>query len=123
MTIREDRHGNAVQASRPFSSQAVAVGPASVLLAPFAVNQDRPVRADDGSTQPVTNNHTRHIRVVSTVACWISFGTNPVAALRSTSSMYMPAGLPEYFWVTVGEQLAVIQDSAAGFLYVSELTN
>lgn len=123
MTLREDRFGNVVQASRPFSSQAVAVGPASVLMAPFAVNKDRPVRNTSGVVQSTLGNNTRHIRCVGTVSCWVAFGVNPVAALRGPNSMFIPAGLPEYFWVRSGEQLAVIQDSAAGFFYVTELDN
>jgi len=124
MTIRRDRFGNTVQASRPYSSQALAVGAASVLCAPFSANKDRPVRNASGGPQPTSQaNDTRHIRVVGTVASWISFGVSPVAALRSTSSIFLPAGLPEYFWVKQGEQLAVIQDSTGGFLYITELDN
>lgn len=123
MTVREDRFGNVVQASRPFSSQALPVGAASILSVAFAVNKDRPVRDSRGGTQPTTGNNTRHIRLVGTVSCWVSFGTNPVAAIRSTNSMFLPAGLPEYFWVRQGEQLAVIQDATAGFLYITELDN
>ena len=123
MTIREDRHGNVVQASRPYSSQALAVGAASVQSAVFAVNKDRPVRHSEGRSQGDTGNHTRHVRVVATNACWIAFGVSPVAAVRSVTSMFLPAGLPEYFWVLPGEQIAVIQDAVGGFLYITELYN
>lgn len=126
MTVREDRFGNVVQASRPTSTQTLAVGAASVVSAAFAVNQDRPTRLDDGQVQTTTSstNHTRHVRLVGTVSCWVSFGNPPNAAVRQgTSSMFLPAGLPEYFWVSVGEQIAVIQDATGGFLYITELTN
>lgn len=123
MTIRQDRHGNVVQASRPFSSQSIAVGAGSVASTAFAVNKDRPLRNVEGQPGDGSVNHTRHIRCVATVACWIAFGAAPTAVVRGSGSMYLPAGLPEYFWVLPGEQIAVIQDSAAGFLYVSELFN
>jgi hypothetical protein len=125
MTVREDRFGFVVQASRPQNTQVLAVGAASVLSQPFAVNQDRPSRASDGNPQPSTLNNTRHIRIVCTVSAWVSFGTNPapVAVRQGTSSMYMPAGLPEYFWVVAGESVAVIQDTTGGFCYITELTN
>lgn len=124
MTVREDRFGNVVQASRPFTSQALAIGAASVLAVPFQVNKARPQMNTEGVTNPISQlNNTRHIRVVCTTAAWISFGIAPVAAVRSVNSMFMPAGLPEYFWVIQGEQIAVIQDAAAGFCYITELYN
>ena len=124
MTVREDRFGNVVQASRPYSSQALAIGAASVQSAPFSVSKDRPVRNATGGSQPSSQaNNTRHVRIVDTVASWIAFGTAPVAALRSVTSMFLPAGLPEYFWVRQGEQIAVIQDATGGFLYITELDN
>jgi len=123
VTVREDRFGNVVQASRPFSSQALAVGAASVQSAAFSVNKDRPIRNATGAVQNDVTNMTRHVRVVATNACWISFGVSPVAAVRSVNSMFMPAGLPEYFWVRSGEQIAVIQDAVGGFLYITELHN
>ena len=124
MTVREDRFGNVVQASRPFSSQSLAVGATSVVSAAFAVNKDRPIRNLTGATQNDVTNNTRHVRLVATVACWVSFGSPPVAALvRGPAAMFLPAGLPEYFWVRQGEQIAVIQDATAGFLYITELHN
>lgn len=127
MTVREDRFGNVVQASRPATGQVLAVGAASVPSAAFAVNKDRPVRSGTGGTQPSTANNTRHVRLVGTVSCWVAFsstiGTAPVAARQNASSMFLPAGLPEYFWVRQGEQIAVIQDATGGFLYITELDN
>ena len=124
MTVREDRFGNVVQASRPFSSQSLAVGATSVVSVAFAVNKDRPARNILGGTQTDLVNNTRHVRLVATVPCWVSFGSPPVAALvRGPSAMFLPAGLPEYFWVRQGEQIAVIQDATGGFLYITELHN
>src|SRR5262245_4081815 len=123
MTVRRDRYGGVVQASRPERTTSLAVGAASQLAPTFANNR-RVVSApkqDDGTTYtPLVQ--TTHVRIVSTVACWLAFGTSPVAAVRSVGSMFLPASLPEYFWVKPGEQVAVIQDNVGGFCYITELT-
>lgn len=67
---------------------------------------------------------TNIIRVVSTTDCHIEFGFNPVA---TTSSMFMPASVPEYFEIgdvsgdSTMTNLAVIQNSAGGTLYITEM--
>jgi hypothetical protein len=38
-----------------------------------------------------------------------------------TSSIFLPAGVPEYFWVYPGEKVAVIQNAAAGSLNIAEM--
>ena len=122
MTIQSDASGHAVQAAKPALSQSVAVGASSAASAAFSTNPNLSPFLGTGSS--LTPNHTAHIRLVSTTACWVSFGSPPAAAVvRDPASMYLPAGLPEYFWVTPGSQVAVIQDTAAGFLYVTELVN
>jgi hypothetical protein len=124
MTVRNDRHGLSVQAARPYTSQSVVIGAASAVSTAFSTNFDRPQREQYGGQQfQNTVNHTQHVRVVATVPCWIAFGTAAVAVVRAANSVYIPAGLPEYFWVIPGEQIAVIQDSGGGFLYISELFN
>lgn len=65
---------------------------------------------------------TFEIRVVSTTNCHINIGANPTAAASDNNGLYLPAGVVEYFHVTPGQRLAVIQDSAAGTLCVSEMT-
>lgn len=65
--------------------QTVAVGGASVQSAAFA-----------GS----------YVRLVSDTACYVSVGTNPTA---SASTMRLLADSPEYFAVTPGHKIAVIQ--------------
>lgn len=69
----------------------------------------------------VFNSNIFDIRVVSTTNCWINIGTNPTAA-AADDNLYMPAGLVEYFHVSPGQRLAVIQDSAGGSLIVAEMT-
>lgn len=65
---------------------------------------------------------TEEIRVVCTAACHINIGENPTAAASDNNGMYLPANVVEYFHVTPGQKLAVIQDSASGTLTVSEMT-
>jgi hypothetical protein len=105
MTIKRDSGGLEVQAGRPFTSQSVAIGAASAASTAF-------------------NSQTVHVRLVATAACWISFGSPPPAAIvRDANSTFLPPNLPEYFWVVTGSQIAVIQDGAGGFLYITELAN
>lgn len=65
---------------------------------------------------------TEEIRVVCTAACHINIGENPTAAATDNNGFYLPANVVEYFHVTPGQRLAVIQDSGAGVLSVSEMT-
>ena len=64
-------------------------------------------------------SQTTIVRVVSTTDCFIRFDANPTA---TSSHMYLPAGVVEYFRVTPGHKVAGIQRSAAGNLYVTEMT-
>lgn len=61
------------------------------------------------------------VRIVCTSNAWINIGANPVAA-ASDNSLYMPAGLVEYYHVTPGQKVAVIQDSTGGNLCVGFMT-
>lgn len=70
----------------------------------------------------VFGTQTYEIRVVSTVNCHINIGQNPTAAAGDNSGIYLPAGLVEYFHVSPGQRLAVIQDSEGGSLCVAEMT-
>jgi len=102
MTIHADSHGFQVQASRPATTQNLAIGAASVQGTAFAAT-------------------TTHIRIVATSACWVAFGANPTAAASGAGCIYVPALTPEYFFVDVSERVAVIQATAAGSLNVAEL--
>jgi len=53
------------------------------------------------------NASTRLVRVVATVASWISFGSNPNAS-TDTTRIYMAAGTTEYFGVTPAHKIAGI---------------
>ena len=60
---------------------------------------------------------TNIIRVCASQDCFILFGASPTA---TTSSIFMPAGVVEYFSVTPGQKVAAIQSSVAGTLYIAE---
>jgi len=64
-------------------------------------------------------DQTSIVRLYATSDCYVAFGENPTA---STSSMFLPAGVIEYFGVPPDSewQLAVIQSSSAGTIYVTE---
>src|SRR5215471_1446076 len=106
MTIKNDQHGLAVQASRPALSQNITTSGSSQQSAAFQSGPITNVYNADGTLQ-VEPNNTTHIRVVATAACWLAFGANPTAAVASAASIYLPAGVPEYFYVNRGEKLAV----------------
>ena len=68
-----------------------------------------------------TPNQTLHVRLVATADCWVAFGASPAALGSAPSSIFLPAGVVEYFWVFPGEQVAVIQNAGAGLLNVAEM--
>lgn len=62
---------------------------------------------------------TSILRLVSTTACFIKFGAAPTA---TASDMLLPANVVEYFGTTPGVKVAALQQSSAGTLYVTEMT-
>jgi len=56
------------------------------------------------------------VRLYSTVLCHIAIGADPTA---TAAGMPLPAGVAEYFTCNATDQVAVIQDSAGGTLYVT----
>lgn len=62
---------------------------------------------------------TRLARVVCTTAAHIKIGANPTA---TTNDIYMPANVPEYFFIeTAGSKISAIQVSAGGNLHICEM--
>jgi len=60
------------------------------------------------------------VRLFSTVDAWVSFGSNPTAAVEGATSVFMPGGVVEYFEIRTDEKIAVIRNVGSGKLYVTE---
>lgn len=58
----------------------------------------------------------RVARIVCTEDCHYTFG-----ATATTSDSFLPAGVVEYVHVYGGDQIAVIQNSTAGTLFITEM--
>lgn len=87
------------------------------VLAPGA---SQPVAIGAGSTQSTAfGTTTGVVRLVATVDCFVTIGANPNAV--AGSSMYLPAGVPEFIAVSGGDKVAVVQSTSAGTLYVTEM--
>lgn len=69
-------------------------------------------------TNPIANG-VQVIRVVLTTAGHIAIGASPTA---TTSDIYMPAGLPEYFVVPPSCKVSAIQVASGGNLHVTEMS-
>ncbi len=72
-----------------------------------------------GTISNATGSMTQVIRVVATSACYIAIGSSPTA---TTSDIYLPAAVPEYFVVPPSSKVSAIQASAGGTLHVTEMT-
>lgn len=85
--------------------QAIMLGGATVVV------------AYDGSVQSAVIA-AEMVRLVATTDCHVAVGTNPTA---TTSSMLLPAGVPEYFALLPDQRIAAIKASgaAAGSLYIT----
>ena len=67
------------------------------------------------AVQPGVNT----VRVVATTSCHLAFGDAPTA---TTSSVRLPANVPEYVVVTPGMKLAAIRTTTSGTLHVTEVS-
>lgn len=134
MTLKRDEYGNQIQAMHPYLSQVVNFTTVSAASAPFTyVKEPIPPPRQTAPATMIKGQRTMHIRIVATNACWIAFGPSvdanniavpaPVAVRLGAGSMFIPSGIPEYFWVRPGERVAAIQDAGAGALYITELAN
>lgn len=70
-----------------------------------------------GTISNAVGSQTRVVRVVTTTAAYAAIGTS-----ATTTDVYMPAGVPEYFLVTPGEKISAVQVSSGGNLHVTEMT-
>ena len=102
-----DSHGQVIPALTPGDSQNVATSAVSA--------QSTAITADIAV-----------VRLFGTEDMYIEFGSNPTALTNGTS-MYLPAGVPEYFAVprtlkAAGTcKIAAIQVSTGGVLNITEL--
>ena len=69
------------------------------------------------ATSPAVESDTDVVRVFSTEDCFLKFGSSPTA---TTSDMFLPAGIVEYFGMNPGDKIAVIRSVNNGLLYVTE---
>lgn len=60
---------------------------------------------------------TKLVRVIASSACHIKFGANPTA---TTSDIYLPANVAEYFGVTPGDKISAVQVASGGNLNITE---
>jgi 2-methylaconitate cis-trans-isomerase PrpF len=65
-----------------------------------------------------TNNIV--VRLYATSNCHVEFGPTASSDV-TTSSMPLPAGSVEYFYVNKGDLIAVVQDTASGTLFITEM--
>lgn len=95
MPLARDSHGQIVQAPDWSTASTVAITSTSTQSATVADN-------------------TTHLRIVSTVDCYVALGSNPTA---TSSSSYLPAGVVEYVAVVPSvTKVAVIRTAADGVL-------
>lgn len=98
-----DDNGHAVQALKQSTNKVVAISGTSAQSAAFGAN-------------------TTVVRLATTTDCWVLFGSNPTAvAATNAGGSFMGAGSVEYWRVDPATKVAVIQDSAAGNLSVTEM--
>lgn len=62
------------------------------------------------------DNDVTVVRIVATDNCHLEFGMSPVA---TTSSMFLPAGVIEYYYVLKDQKISVIQSTSSGMLHIS----
>ena len=94
--------GNFLQTIKLSTAQEVTVGAASAQSSVIGTAGQTPNRV---------------VRLCATTACRIAVGTNPTATATGT---LLPANVAEFTELTPGERIAVIQESAAGKLSITE---
>lgn len=72
-----------------------------------------------GTISNAVGAQTRIVRVVVTTAAYVTIGGSPTA---TSSDVYMPANVPDYFKINPGEKVSAIQVSSGGSLHVTEMT-
>ena len=67
-------------------------------------------------TDTTTITALSNLRLVASADMFVNFGTTA----STTTSMFLPAGIPEYFQ-SVGVNIAAIVASGTGSLYITEM--
>lgn len=57
------------------------------------------------------------VRIKASEDCYIAIGADPTA---SATTCHVWSGIVEYFAIKAGDKVAVIQDTDAGILYITE---
>lgn len=89
-------------------------------MRPLRTPQNNPqsVAIGAASTQSVAfGANSKYIRLVATQNCYVAFGANPTALV---TSILLIANVVEFFGVTPGQKLAVLEVGTAGTLSVVE---
>lgn len=102
-SLAYDEYGSPIQAMKPGTTQTIAVGASSVASASAV-----------GATINV-------VRLIATTNCFVKFGAGSPAATTSDTPLF--ANQEVYFRVDEGQgiKVAVIQMSAGGTLYMTEM--
>lgn len=102
MTILTFLKKRDIPAGEPGTSQDVAIGASSAQSTAIGTAGDKPKKL---------------VRIAATTACRILVGTNPTA---TTTSTLLFANSAEFIWLTPGYKIAVLQETAAGKLNITE---
>lgn len=84
----------------------------------LGTQQEVTIGAASASCTNAVGATTLAVRLCATVDCRIVFAATPTALATST---LLPALCPEYFEIEPGFKVAVIQESAAGKLSITEV--
>lgn len=95
--------------------------------APFRPNDETPsqkVSYSGASARTLTafGSQTHQVRIVASTDCYIRLGDGTVAASASRDMFVKANWSPEIIVVAPGQYIAVVQDAAAGTLFVTEVT-
>jgi hypothetical protein len=117
--VQADFHGEYFQAIAPRRGQYIDFTNSSEQSAAFYYEND----SRSGSAAEVKG--TTLISVIADQDCWIAIGSNPTAEKPASektvvNSIFLPAGIQEYYGVKPGWKLAVIRHTDDGSIYINE---
>lgn len=73
--------------------------------APMPPIAEQAVTFSTSTASSAFNTQTRLVRILADANCHVEVGSAPTA---TTSNMYLPAGVPEYFTVQPGDKIAAV---------------